>query len=118
MALIFLVGFLSFGLGRLSIIKEGREGIKVEFSPEILTGAAGSIPNASQNSDDKNASESEFENVAAKEGKYVGSKSGSKYHLPWCSGAQRIKKENEVWFDSKEEAAKAGYTPAANCPGL
>ncbi len=52
------------------------------------------------------------------EGGYVASKSGAKYHLPWCSGAQRIKEENKVWFATKEEAESAGYEPAANCKGI
>ncbi len=51
-------------------------------------------------------------------GLYVGSKSGSKYHLPNCPGAQRISAENKVWFASKEDALAKGYTPAANCKGL
>ncbi|MFH1608762.1 MAG: hypothetical protein ABH951_01935, partial [Patescibacteria group bacterium] len=52
------------------------------------------------------------------EGLLVGSKNGTKYHYPWCSGALRIKEENKVWFNSMEEARQAGYTPAANCKGL
>ncbi|MFA6095259.1 MAG: hypothetical protein WC767_00210 [Candidatus Paceibacterota bacterium] len=51
-------------------------------------------------------------------GMYVGSRSGDKYHLPWCSGAQRIAEANKVWFASKAEAESAGYTPAANCKGI
>lgn len=51
-------------------------------------------------------------------GGYVGSKHGTKYHLPWCSGALRIKDENKVWFTTKEEAEAAGYTPASNCKGI
>lgn len=51
-------------------------------------------------------------------GLYVGSKSGSKYHLPNCPGALRISAENKVFFASKEEALAKGYTPAANCKGL
>ena len=51
-------------------------------------------------------------------GAVVASKSGTKYHLPWCSGASTIKEENKIWFDSYEEARKAGYTPAGNCKGL
>jgi len=51
-------------------------------------------------------------------GLYVGSKSGTKYHLPTCSGAQRISESNKVWFATKAEAEKAGYTPALNCPGI
>jgi hypothetical protein len=51
-------------------------------------------------------------------GKYVASKSGTKYYLPTCSGAKRIKEANKVWFASVEEAQAAGLTPASNCPGL
>ena len=49
---------------------------------------------------------------------FVASVSGSKYHLPWCSGAQRIKEENKLWFSTKENAELAGYEPASNCPGI
>ncbi len=51
-------------------------------------------------------------------GRVVASKNGARYHFPWCSGAKRIAKENEVWFESPEEARKEGYTPASNCKGL
>jgi hypothetical protein len=52
------------------------------------------------------------------EGTYVGSRKGTKYHLPWCAGAKTISAENKVWFQSKEEAASRGYTPAQNCKGI
>ena len=48
----------------------------------------------------------------------VGSKSGTKYHLPDCPGAKRIKPENLVSFETIAAAKAAGYTAAANCPGL
>jgi|CXWL01.1.fsa_nt_gi hypothetical protein len=51
-------------------------------------------------------------------GAYVASKSSTKYHLPRCPGAQRIAEANKIWFATKAEAEKAGYTPAANCPGI
>jgi hypothetical protein len=50
--------------------------------------------------------------------KYVGSKSGTKYHLTTCAGAKRIKEENKVFFATPADAEAAGYSPAANCPGL
>ncbi len=53
-----------------------------------------------------------------KNGAYVGSRNGTKYHLPSCAGARRIAPENQVWFATQEEAETAGYTPASNCPGL
>lgn len=51
-------------------------------------------------------------------GGYVASKSGTRYYLPWCSGVARIKEENKVWFQTKEEAESRGLTPAKNCEGM
>lgn len=51
-------------------------------------------------------------------GVYVASRNGTKYYLPSCGGAGRIKDENKVWFQTAEEAVSAGYTPASNCSGL
>lgn len=51
-------------------------------------------------------------------GQYVSSKTGTRYYLPWCSGAKQIKEENKVWFATKEAAEAAGYTPAKNCKGI
>jgi hypothetical protein len=51
-------------------------------------------------------------------GTYVASKSGSKYYLPACSGAKRIKDENKIWFATKQEAESAGYEAATTCKGL
>ncbi|MCD5381690.1 MAG: hypothetical protein LR017_00055 [Candidatus Pacebacteria bacterium] len=49
---------------------------------------------------------------------YVASKKGTKYHLPWCTGADRIHDANKVFFASQEAAIAAGYTPAGNCKGI
>jgi methylphosphotriester-DNA--protein-cysteine methyltransferase len=38
--------------------------------------------------------------------------------LPDCPGAKQISEQNKIWFASIEEAEKAGYKPAGNCPGL
>lgn len=51
-------------------------------------------------------------------GAYVASKNGTRYYLPWCSGVKRIKEENKVWFNTREEAVARGLLPAANCPGI
>ncbi|MFT4326216.1 MAG: hypothetical protein ACMXYK_01815 [Candidatus Woesearchaeota archaeon] len=45
---------------------------------------------------------------------FVASKNGTKYFVPGSLGAQRINKENQIVFKSKEEALKAGYKPAKN----
>lgn len=56
--------------------------------------------------------------VGKSSGTYVASKNGTKFYLPSCGGSKRIKEENKIWFDTKDEAIAAGYGPAANCPGL
>ena len=48
----------------------------------------------------------------------MASKRGKKYHLPWCSGAINMSEKNKIFFENKEDAEKAGYTPAKNCEGL
>lgn len=102
---VILVAAASFGLGRLSKIKEGRE--PLEFSrwdnpqSQVLGSQIESTPV-----------------MPATGGRLVGSRNSNKFHLPWCPGALRIKEENKVWFDSKEEAEAAGYLPAGNCKGL
>jgi len=92
--LLIIVSTTSFGLGRLSAIDESKTPLKINFE-------------ASQQA-----------NIANIVGKYVASKNGTKYHLPWCSGAQRISEKNKIWFKTKEEAENKGYTPASNCKGI
>ena len=47
----------------------------------------------------------------SKPGKYIASKTGTKFHAPKSEWGKKIKKRNAVWFDSKEEAMKSGYNP-------
>ena len=105
-AVIILVAFSGFGLGRLSKIEENKIPITIENSSANII--------SSQNI---NATP-QLGGVAAKLGGIVASKNGAKYYFPWCSGALRIKDENKIWFSSEDEAKKAGYSPAANCKGL
>lgn len=49
------------------------------------------------------------------EGKYVGSIDSNKYHYPTCRLAERILKENEIWFDTVKEAEGLGYEPCGVC---
>jgi len=48
----------------------------------------------------------------------VASKNGTKYYAKTCAAANRIKPENLITFESREEAESRGFTPAANCPDL
>ena len=105
---IVLVGTASFGLGRLSAYEAKKEPVTIEMSEFNST-----------NSEIKTEPEVLGENISLKEsGEVVASKTGDKYHFPWCAGATRILETNKVYFKSAEEAKAAGYLPAGNCKGL
>lgn len=105
--LIILVASASYGLGRLSVASEGQN-IPIYVQEAHLPSITASV-----------YAESYVKNAQAVESvSVVASKSGTKYHFPWCSGAQRIKEENKILFMSTQEAREAGYEPAANCKGL
>lgn len=106
-ALIALVGLCAFGLGRLSVSPTD--------TPRLVINAPGT-PAATQVAGVAAAAAPQA--APAGQGAYVASKSGTKYYLPGCSGAARIKEENKVWFVSSAAAEAAGYGKAANCPGL
>ncbi|MBU4224014.1 hypothetical protein KJ934_02230, partial [Patescibacteria group bacterium] len=102
---VILTALIGFGLGRLSKIREQKTPITIEnlgASTETVF-----LPQAQH--------ETQFQTT---NGAIVVSKNGTKYHYPWCSGAQSIKEENKIWFASEQEAREAGYTPASNCKGL
>ena len=48
-------------------------------------------------------------------GVYVGSVDSDKYHNPSCRFAKEILPENEIWFDSIEDAQNSGYSPCGGC---
>ncbi len=93
-SVIILTAFIGFALGRISALREEKFPIKIE---------SGEFPGVQEGSVIKS---------------FVGSKNGAVYHYPSCPGAQQIKEENKIYFSSRDEAEKAGYRPAANCPGL
>ncbi len=92
---IILVGFLSFGLGRLSVMQANTNPVVLRHTTQI-------------------------ENMHPMYigGEVVASRSGTKYYFPWCSGASKIKDSNRVWFITIEKAKRAGYTPSKSCRGL
>ena len=63
--------------------------------------------------DNQNAAPSEVEPGEAVV--YIGNKNSKKLHIGTC--ASLPKEENQVTFDSYEEAIEAGYTPCGSCMG-
>jgi hypothetical protein len=107
--LILLVAGSCFGLGRLSITEEKKQPVTIGY-------VATSTPPIATNSNQTNSVEPS--KPIDHSGMYVAARGGKAYYIPTCLAATRIKEENKVWFATKEEAEKAGYKPASNCPGL
>lgn len=121
---VILIGITSFGLGRLSAngdlngFKTTRALVQV-VEPIYFpaTAAMSELVNIETEKEGifLNNTQAQIQNTQVV---VVGSKNGTKYHLPTCSGAKNIKPENLVTFSSVKEAEMAGYQKAANCPGL
>lgn len=112
--LIVIVSLVSFVLGRMSVSEtvsfvEQNAKETLQF-PVVEQGTESTVvkPSVTTNT----------AAVAQEKSGYVASKNGTKYHLPWCGSASQIKEENKIWFATKEEAEKAGYSPASNCKGI
>jgi hypothetical protein len=115
---IILIGLAGFGLGKLSALEKGRDLVQIKpanFTSNNLTPVKTSAVATVSPVPLSAAAMVSSENA---KGLLVASKSGTKYHFPWCSGASQITEKNKIWFDSYEEAQKAGYTAASNCKGL
>ncbi|HBH71378.1 MAG: Nuclease (SNase domain protein) [Parcubacteria group bacterium GW2011_GWC1_42_11] len=107
--ILILIAFASFGLGRLSKIEGSKTPVRFEniteatketsYQKALAGGQAASIINSAGD-------------------QLVGSKNGTKYYYPWCTGVQKIAQANIIHFTSKTEAEARGYTPSATCKGL
>ncbi len=110
--IIVLVGLSAFGLGRLSALETGRMQVRI-LEPTQEAAVVNMLADG-----EKTNEVSRIPEIANLGGQYVASKKGKKYYFPWCGGVARISDTNKVWFNTKEEAEQAGYTPAGNCKGL
>lgn len=110
--LVALVGVAAFGLGRLSALDSSIEGLKI-YAPEQAAGVGEARVLAAPVDAPKRPVQAPNQPK-----NFVASKNGTKYYAATCSGAARIKTENQVWFGSVEDATAAGYIPAANCAGI
>ena len=113
---------LSFVLGRMSIQGSVSKSLNTTIQGAVVTAGIDSLPEINNQTQIRKTQTNVQKQMAIPseniQGAYVASKSGTKYHLPWCGSAKQIKEENKIWFATKEEAEKAGYTPSANCKGI
>lgn len=61
---------------------------------------------------------SNVKEVQKADAKIVASKNGKRYYYANCGGINRIKQENRIYFNTKEEAEVKGLTLASGCKAL
>jgi hypothetical protein len=110
--IITLVGFSSFFLGRLSINTDYSNG-QIKGDNIAINEVKGSQNFAPKEIKIKSTSSLPTTNTG--QGEYLASKNGKLYYPKGCKGANRIKEENRVWFDTSTDAEKQGYTRASSC---
>lgn len=105
--ILILVGIGSFELGRLSK-SGGNGGIKIEYSDQAAN-ALYAAPAASSTAQAAQTGQ------GASKGAYFASSRGSKYYPADCAAGQNIKEANKVWFETREDAERAGYELSTSC---
>ncbi len=126
--IIIFVSFCSYYIGRISVVITDKNPVIIEkLSPETPVEQGAAEVNIDKNTGQNmpavimtGTSSQEQANTpkTSAKGLYVGSKNGTKYHLESCPGAKQIALANQIWFASKAEAERAGYSPAGNCSGI
>lgn len=103
---------LSFYVGMLEGKRGGGRPVTLSCSDEVLKSVRIPAP-----VDTPTAPEApivpEVSSSQTRGGMFAGSKNGTKYYTPGCSGLDRIKPENIIWFKDAQDATLQGYTAAA-----
>jgi hypothetical protein len=126
--IIILVGLGSFQLGRLSK-GEIKPNIGIDY-PDQTAQALKAVPkNESNSKSNTNQTKSvntsntinnipesyEYKGVDLTGRNYFASSRGTKYYSFGCSAGKTIKQENRIYFDTEEQAKKAGYSKSTSC---
>ena len=114
-AVVVLVGFGAFGLGRLSVKENQRR--EVVISSDIIKSTASAGANMPLSPLLGSASSLKVGETAgaSTDGPIMASSRGSKYYPAGCAGAKTLSSANKIYFQTEEEATAAGYTKSSSC---
>jgi hypothetical protein len=111
----FLLGilFASLAVGGLSVryLRSLRVPVTIDPAPPLLQA---DIARASSLAASASSTASKSPQLKL----FVASKTGKSYYYPWCTQAEKILDKNKVWFETQDEAVKAGYSPSKSCKDL
>ncbi len=115
-AIIILVAFISFFLGRLSKNTPNYQSLIKYANQGALALNPSNTGNLEQMKGDSSPLESlSYDGPDLKGREYFASKRGKKYYPFGCSAGKSIKEENRIYFGSESEAKAKGYTLSTSC---
>ncbi len=121
---VVLVVTIAFRAGRAEEAKSGAAKINISLVSKIDPGEVSESAKVIDEALKRKGIEARIGNVLPEETKdtrskqecaLIASKNSTKFHLPNCKNATKIKDSNLVCFSSVEEAKLAGYEPAKCC---
>jgi uncharacterized protein (UPF0333 family) len=109
--ILVLVGICAFYLGRLSKESTGNA-LKIESTGQEASALGSYQSNTPKVTLNPTVAE-KTQNQG--NGNYFASSRGKKYYPNGCSAGKSIKQENRIYFQTSNDAEKAGYTLSSSC---
>jgi hypothetical protein len=108
-----LIGGIAYFIGKIQTLESQPNTIQVVY-PDAIAIKKDTINTSNQAA----ASINSTIETKLQTGKIIASKNGKRYYYESCSGVNRIKPENRIYFDTKEQAEAKGLTIASGCKAL
>lgn len=105
---VVLISIISFQSGKISALRHFQEPLRITDSSANITSQVKTKSPSSKSQITSPLNQKTDLRVLA-------SKNSNLYHFLWCSGAQKIKEGNKIYFASEQEAQGQGYALASNC---
>lgn len=109
-----LIGGSAYLVGNMNALESNLSEIQVVYPDAIAVKSDTKLEEVSPT--DMSPSNNKEANLDT--GKIVASKNGKRYYYPNCGGINRIKLENRIYFETKEQAEAKGLTLASGCKEL
>jgi uncharacterized protein YpmB len=108
-----LIGSSAYFIGKIQNSESQSNAIQIVY-PDAIAVKKDSINTFNQ----AEASLNTVIETESQAGKIIASKNGKRYYYESCNGVNRIKPENRIYFDTKEQAEAKGLTLASGCKAL
>jgi uncharacterized protein YpmB len=110
-----LIGGSAYFIGKIQNSESQSNAIQIVY-PDAIAVTKNIINTPNQ--DQVEASINSVIETKSQIGKIIASKNGKRYYYESCTGVNRIKPENRIYFDTKEQAEAKGLTLASGCKAL